>query len=132
MKKGSPWRIEPSDGVIAPGSEITIKAICHLIDKTRYEDVINVILEHAQTQKINVKAQGCGSSIYTEPTIGPLLDFGTYFSGGMVRRVFKLTNKSSRSQNLSFQPEGKINTLNKKEFMKEKAKVILSEIEYFK
>ncbi len=72
---------------------------------------------------MNVKAQGCGSSIFTEPHIGSVLDFGTYFSGGLVKRVFKLTNKSSRQQSLNFQQDGKSNSLNKKEMIKEKAKV---------
>jgi hypothetical protein len=83
-----------------------------------------VELEHATTQRITVKAQGCGSSIFTEPHIGSLLDFGTYFSGGLVKRTFKLTNKSSRQQSLNFQPEGKSNSLNKKEMIKERAKVL--------
>lgn len=50
-----------------------------------------------------MKAQGAGSSIVSEPNIGALVDFGTSFSGGLVQRVFKLTNRSSRQQNLSFQ-----------------------------
>lgn len=54
-------------------------------------------------QRISVRAQGAGSSIVSEPYIGSLVDFGTSFSGGWVSRVFKLTNKSSRQQNLHFQ-----------------------------
>ena len=76
-----------------------------MIDKVRYEDTINIDIEHSHTQRINVKAQGAGSSIVSEPHIGNLIDFGTYFSGGTVRRVFVLTNKSSKPQNLSFQPD---------------------------
>ena len=80
---------------------------------------------HSHTQKINVKATGGGSSIVSQPHIGNLVDFGTYFSGGTVKRVFILTNKSSRSQNLSFQPDGRqsINHVNKKQLVKEKSKV---------
>ena len=72
-----------------------------------------------------MKATGGGSSIVSEPNIGHLVDFGTYFSGGTVKRVFRLTNKSSRSQNLSFQPDGRtsINLVNKKQLVKEKSKV---------
>jgi hypothetical protein len=44
----------------------------------------------------------------------------------MVKRVFKLTNKSSRFQSLSFLPDGRNSlTLNKKEQLKEKSKVNL-------
>ena len=50
LKPSSRWRMEPASGVIAPGSEITARLVCHLIDKTRYEDIINVELEHATTQ----------------------------------------------------------------------------------
>lgn len=80
---------------------------------------------HSHTQKINVRAQGGGSSIVSEPNIGSLVDFGTYFSGGTVRRTYVLTNKSSRPQNLSFLPEGRssLNLVNKKQLAKEKAKV---------
>lgn len=46
---------------------------------------------------------GSGSSIVSNPNIGSLVDFGTSFCCGLVQRTFKLTNKSSRQQNLSFQ-----------------------------
>ena len=73
-----------------------------------------------------MRALGGGCSIVSEPHIGSLIDFGTYFSGGMVKRVFKLTNKSSRFQSLSFLPDGRNSlTLNKKEQLKEKSKVNL-------
>jgi hydrocephalus-inducing protein len=121
MKRHSAWRVEPKEGVIQPGTEITVKAICYMIDKIKYDDVINMEIEHAQAQQIRVRAQGGGSSIVSEPAIGNLVDFGTYFSGGGVKRVFTLTNKSSRQQNLSFLPDGRnLTTLNKKELAKEK------------
>lgn len=34
-KRNSAWRVEPSSGVIEPGSEIILRAICHLIDKVK-------------------------------------------------------------------------------------------------
>ena len=34
-KRNSVWRVEPPSGLIEPGSEITVRAICHLIDKTK-------------------------------------------------------------------------------------------------
>jgi hypothetical protein len=53
-----------------------------------------------------------------------MINFGTYFSGGWVKRIFKLTNKSSKPQSLSFQNEGRnVSTLNKKELAKQKATV---------
>lgn len=123
MKKHSPWRLEPAEGSIEPGSELKIKAICHLIDKIKYEDVIIIDIEHSNPQHISVKATGGGSSIVSEPTIGNFVDFGTYFSGGTVKKSFKLTNKSSRFQSLSFVPDGRSSiNLNKKELLKEKAK----------
>ena len=95
-------------------------------NKKRYDDCINIDILHSHTQKINVRATGGGSSIVSVPNIGNLVDFGTFFSGGTVKRVFALTNKSSRPQNLSFQPDGRqsINLVNKKQLVKEKAKVI--------
>lgn len=102
-KRNSPWRVEPPSGVLAPGSEMTIRAVCYLIDKMKYDDTINIEIENSHTQRIGVRAQGAGSSIVSEPNIGNLVDFGTSFSGGLVTRVFNLTNKSSRQQNLSFQ-----------------------------
>ena len=104
-KKNSAWKVEPSHGIVQPGTEIVLKAICYLIDKTRYDDCISIDIENANTQKINVKAQGAGSSIVSEPNIGSLIDFGTFFSGGWLKRTFKLTNRSSRQQSLSFIPE---------------------------
>lgn len=126
-KRSSAWRVEPPSGLIPAGSEITVKAVCHLIDKTKYEDTINIEIENSHTQKINVKASGSGSSIVSEPPIGNLVDFGTFFSGGQVRKVFKLTNKSSRQQNLSFQPDQQkanlVTASNKKDQVREKSKV---------
>jgi hypothetical protein len=88
--------------------------------------VIVIDIQHSSAQHINVRAIGGGCSIVSEPHIGTLVDFGTYFSGGTVRKVFKLTNKSSRFQSLSFLPDGRNSTtLNKKELLKEKAKVII-------
>jgi hypothetical protein len=131
----------PSEGVIEPGSEYFIKAICHLADKRkyvfkkdkllvvkkkffclqRYTDTIVINVEHSFPKEIKVKAQGLGSSVVSEPNIGNLIDFGTFFSNGNVKKVFHLTNKSSRTHNLSFHPEGRnVTSINKKEMAKEK------------
>lgn len=34
-KRNSAWRVEPPSGILAPGSENTLKAICYLIDKIK-------------------------------------------------------------------------------------------------
>ena len=74
-----------------------------------------------------MKASGAGSSIVSEPNIGSLVDFGTSFSGGLVQRKFKLTNKSSRHQNLSFQLGENVrqisNHMKKEIVLKDKTKV---------
>ena len=74
-----------------------------------------------------MKASGAGSSIVSEPNIGNLVDFGTSFSGGLVQRKFKLTNKSSRYQNLSFQLGENVrqisNHIKKDTVLKDKTKV---------
>ena len=36
-EKNSSWRLEPAEGVIEPGCEFSIKAICHLADKKKYK-----------------------------------------------------------------------------------------------
>ncbi len=101
-----------------------MQAICYLIDKVRYEDTINIEIEHSHTQRINVRAQGAGSSIVSEPPIGNMIDFGTYFSGGTVKRIFMLTNKSSKPQNLSFQAdENYPKNMSKKQIAKEREKL---------
>lgn len=72
--------------------------------------MINIKIDHSFTQMINVKAHGAGCSIVSEPSIGNLVNFGTYFSGGVVKRLVTLTNRSSRTQNLIFLLESKANT----------------------
>lgn len=115
-KRNSPWRIEPSHGIVQPCTEVKLKAICYLIDKAKYDDVIHIDVEHSHPQEISVKSIGSGCSIVSEPPIGNCVDFGTFFSGGNVRKVFQLTNRSSRPQNLSFFNEGRmVSTTNKKE-----------------
>lgn len=122
VKKNSPWRIEPSSGIVPACSELKVKAICYLIDKARYDDLINIDIEHSHSQQIHVKSLGAGCSIVSEPHIGSLVNFGTFFSGGLVKQTFKLTNRSSRPQNLSFSNDGNIvSTLNKKEMAKQKS-----------
>lgn len=34
-RKNSAWRIEPPEGIVEPGEEITVLAICYLTDKIR-------------------------------------------------------------------------------------------------
>ena len=34
-RKNSAWRIEPSEGIVEPGEEITVLAICYLTDKIK-------------------------------------------------------------------------------------------------
>jgi len=124
QKRCSPWRVEPSEGVVPPCSEVKLRAICYLIDKIKYEDLINIEIEHSHTQSICIRASGAGCSIVSEPPIGNCIDFGTFFSGGLVRRTIKLTNRSSRPQNLSFFNEGRmVSTMNKREMAKQKAQV---------
>jgi hypothetical protein len=53
-----------------------------------------------------------------------MIDFGTYFSGGTVKRIFALTNKSSKPQNLSFQAdENYPKNMSKKQILKEREKL---------
>lgn len=42
-KRNSAWRLEPPSGIVAPGAEITVKAICYLIDKAKYIKLIVVV-----------------------------------------------------------------------------------------
>ncbi len=87
----------------------------------RFNDTIVINIEHSFPKEIKVRAHGLGSSIVSEPNIGNLIDFGTHFSGGSVKKTFFLTNKSSRSHNLSFHAEGRnIASINKKEMAREK------------
>lgn len=83
--------------------------------------MILIHIEHSYTKEIKVHAQGFGSSIVSEPNIGNLVDFGTNFSGSTVKRSFVLSNKSSRTHNLCFQPEGRnFTSVNKREMAKER------------
>lgn len=121
LDKNSPWRIEPNEGEIKSGDEMTLKAICNLCDKRKYNDTIIIDIENSHPKEIRVRAQGIGSSIVSEPNIGSLIDFGIHFYGADVKRSFLLTNKSTRTHSLNFQPEGRsLTSINKKEMAKEK------------
>ena len=74
--RGSPWRVEPSQGLVEPCSEVRLSAICRLVDRARYEDVIRVEVEHSHAQEIAVRAVGVGCAIVSEPAIGSCVDFG--------------------------------------------------------
>jgi hypothetical protein len=120
--------LEPSSGTIKAGQEIQVTLICHLVDKLKYEDAIGFAIEHCQSpQVVAVRALGGGCSIVSEPPVGECVDFGVNFSGGLVSRTIKLTNKSSRAQNICFQLDTKPPaTLSRKELAKEKEKVSYS------
>ena len=89
--------------------------------------MINIEIGHSFTQMINVKAHGSGCSIVSELSIGNLVNFETYLSGGVVKRV-----TSSRTQNLIFLLESKTNfssTQSKKEREANKNKVRSQDVE---
>ncbi|XP_016156554.1 PREDICTED: hydrocephalus-inducing protein homolog [Ficedula albicollis] len=104
--KRSPWRIEPSKGVIPPTSEVSVIVTANLDDTKKFQDKVKVFIENSHTTIISVQAEGIGTTIVTDKPLAPKFDFKTCFSFTPCRYQFKMTNKGRRIHRLFWTTEG--------------------------
>ncbi|XP_074738457.1 hydrocephalus-inducing protein homolog [Strix uralensis] len=104
--KCSRWRIEPSEGVIPPETEVSVSVIANLDDTEKFKDEVNLFIENSHTYVIPVRAVGIGTTIVTDKPFAPELNLGPHFSLDPCYYHFKITNKGRRTRWLYWSTEG--------------------------
>ncbi|XP_074783220.1 hydrocephalus-inducing protein homolog isoform X2 [Athene noctua] len=104
--KCSRWRIEPSEGVIPPETEVSVAVIASLDDTEKFKDEVNLFIENSHTYVIPVRAVGTGTTIVTDKPFAPELNLGPHFSLDPCCYHFKITNKGRRTHRLYWSTAG--------------------------
>ncbi|XP_074708612.1 hydrocephalus-inducing protein homolog [Strix uralensis] len=104
--KCSRWRIEPSEGVIPPETEVSVAVIANLDDTEKFKDEVNLFIENSHTYVIPVRAVGTGTTIVTDKPFAPELNLGPHFSLDPCCYHFKITNKGRHTHRLYWSTEG--------------------------
>ncbi|XP_032984537.1 hydrocephalus-inducing protein homolog [Rhinolophus ferrumequinum] len=105
VHKKSLWRVEPSEGVVPPETDIQLTVTANLNDTLTFKDVVILEIKNSNTYRIPVQASGSGSTIVSDKPFAPELNLGAYFSLDTCYYYFKLTNKGRRIQQLFWMNE---------------------------
>ncbi|XP_032925482.1 hydrocephalus-inducing protein homolog isoform X2 [Catharus ustulatus] len=104
--KRSPWRIEPSKGVVPPASEVSVIVTANLHDTKKFQNKVKVFIENSHTTTISLQAEGIGTTIVTDKPLAPKLDLKPHFSFTPCRYQFRMTNEGRRIHRLFWTTEG--------------------------
>ncbi|NWI85348.1 HYDIN protein, partial [Pitta sordida] len=104
--KCSRWRIEPSEGVIPPKTEVSVRVTANLDDTGKFEDEVKLFIENSHMNIIPVQAVGIGTTIVTDKPFAPELNFGPHFSLTPCCYRFKIINKGRHIHHLYWTTEG--------------------------
>ncbi|XP_068267672.1 hydrocephalus-inducing protein homolog [Nyctibius grandis] len=104
--KCSRWRIEPSEGVIPPETEVAVAVIANLDDTEKFKDEVKLFIENSRTYTIPVRAVGFGTTIVTDRLFAPELNLGPHFSLSPCCYCFQVMNKGRRTHHLYWTTEG--------------------------
>ncbi|NWI09406.1 HYDIN protein, partial [Crypturellus soui] len=104
--KCSRWRIEPSEGVVPPKTEVFVSLIANLDDTEKFKDMVNLAIENNSTYEIPVQAVGTGTTIVTDKPFAPELDLGPHFSQEPCCYRFRIANRGRRTHQLYWTTEG--------------------------
>uniref|UniRef100_H2ZTJ9 Uncharacterized protein n=1 Tax=Latimeria chalumnae TaxID=7897 RepID=H2ZTJ9_LATCH len=106
VRSHSYWRVEPSEGVVPPESDMVLTIVANLDDTVRFQDKIHLVIEKSQINTIPVQALGTGTTIVTDKPFAPVLNLGAHFNSEPCRYHFKLANRGRRSHQLYWMTEG--------------------------
>uniref|UniRef100_A0A2C9L842 Uncharacterized protein n=1 Tax=Biomphalaria glabrata TaxID=6526 RepID=A0A2C9L842_BIOGL len=84
--------------------ELTVTA--HLDDCVRFQDKLQINFLLSQSRLIPLVTMGKGTTIVSDPPLGPVLDLGHSFSNCKLIKKFKLTNRGRRIQQLVWITDG--------------------------
>ena len=98
--------VEPSSATVPPEGSLELTITAHVDDCLKFVDKLNIIIDRGVNFTVHLRAQGKGSTILSEPPLCPRVDLGVFYSKGLCRKEFKLTNMGRRTQGLSWVTEG--------------------------
>ncbi|XP_064015890.1 LOW QUALITY PROTEIN: hydrocephalus-inducing protein homolog [Pogoniulus pusillus] len=97
---GSCWRVEPSQGEVPAGGEVSLRVTANLRDTERCQAELQLLLEHSPARAIPLRARGVGTTILTDRPLAPHLSLGTRFSLVPCSYSFRVSNRGRRRQQL--------------------------------
>ncbi|XP_027883649.1 hydrocephalus-inducing protein homolog isoform X2 [Xiphophorus couchianus] len=90
------WRVDPSEGVVPPESQLELKIVANLKDTLHFTDKMEISIRDSRTHSVSLSATGTGTTIVSDKPFGPTLDLGTHFHFVPYEYKFKLTNLGLR------------------------------------
>ncbi|XP_013405663.1 hydrocephalus-inducing protein [Lingula anatina] len=106
VRPNSNWCVEPREGEIPAEEVLELTVTANLDDCVRFQDKLQVNFLEGQSRTIPVTGYGYGTTIATDPPMAEGVNLGPYFSKNPCRKVFRLTNKGRRLQQLVWTTEG--------------------------
>ncbi|KAJ7312066.1 hypothetical protein JRQ81_006401 [Phrynocephalus forsythii] len=100
------WRVEPSQGIVPPETEIALTLTAHLDDTVLFQDKVHLAIENSNSTIIPVQATGIGTTIVTDKPFAPAIDLGPHFSLDPCCYRFRITNRGRRTHQLYWMTEG--------------------------
>ncbi|XP_053937814.1 hydrocephalus-inducing protein homolog [Cuculus canorus] len=77
--KHSRWRIEPSQGVIPPNTDLALAVIANLDGIKKFKDEVKVFIGNSRSYIIPVQAVGVGTTTVINKPIAPEVNLGPHF-----------------------------------------------------
>ncbi len=102
----SVFSVSPDSVEIPPEDFVDLTITAFLDDRLKFNDQLAIHVSQGINFTISLKAAGVGTTIVSEPELTPGVFLGTFFSHGVSRNTFTLTNKGRRCQALSWTTEG--------------------------
>ncbi|XP_035827636.1 hydrocephalus-inducing protein [Aplysia californica] len=108
LRPNAVFRVSPSEGEIPPENSMKLTVTANLDDCVRFQDKLQINFLESQARLIPLQAYGKGTTIVSDPPLGPVLDLGPNFSNRQLTKTFKLTNRGRRLQQLVWLTDGYI------------------------
>ncbi|XP_030060864.1 hydrocephalus-inducing protein homolog [Microcaecilia unicolor] len=106
VRSHSYWSVEPSEGVIPPGTDLTLTLVAKLDDTVKFFDKLQLVIVNSNTYTIPVQAKGIGNTILTDRPFASGLNLGIHFGGTVCTYHFTMTNYGRRTYQLYWLTEG--------------------------
>ena len=89
-------------------SKSKIHRLCRIITYAvhRFQDKLSINISDSQFLTVSLLAHGSGTTIVSTPAMAPAIRLGPQFSCQPVARMFQLTNRGRRSQQIYWSTEG--------------------------
>ncbi|EDV21657.1 uncharacterized protein TRIADDRAFT_30117, partial [Trichoplax adhaerens] len=106
LRPHSVFSIQPTTGLIQPEETLYLDLFANLNDSIRFADKLAFEIENSQTQTVEIKARGFGTTVQCQPSMVPSVNLGPHFSRSPVSKTFKICNRGRRLQQIFWTTEG--------------------------